>query len=447
MNGNQTLIARTALSVIAGTIGVVAVSSPRLRALPRQSFDRLITIGLIVSRMATYIGVFLILRLQPRGDIPAFYWDNATAILRGLLPYRDFSTSYAPLHPYLDALAIRLWHTPLSIILLAVCVEFLLLPIWLRLGRSFFSEHEIRTAALLYVTSAVSLQFVTIDGQDNVIIATLLALAVLLLHKNRALASGATFGLSAVSFKFLPLVYAPLFFFSSVHRRWRWAAGLALPVGLIYGAFAAKHLAIFSPLTLEGSFKSAGDLPYLVEAVLGITVPSRIWDTLTLAVLGVILALVARVMQNGTPALRLRVLTFGMAALTLGIIVFAKKSWPPYLMLALFPICLLIPAASKLKTIAFAFFGVIAVVSPSYWATVLHQFTALEFHQGLLAHQKSCLFFFAQQLLLILGYIWLLIESLRQILASSRAMDEVKRHPAHIGPSRLEPATFVVAPT
>lgn len=423
MTGNQTLIARTALSVIAGAIGIAAVSSDRLRALPRQVFDRLITIAFIVSRLAAYLGIFFILRLQPRGDIPAFYWDDATSALRGLVPYRDFLTSYAPLHPYLDALAIRLWHTPLSIILLAVCVEFLLLPIWLRAGRSFLCEHELRTAALLYCTSTISLQFVTIDGQDNVIIATLLALAVLLLHKNRPLASGAALGLSAVSVKFLPLLYAPLFFFSSL-RRWRWTAGLAIPVGLVYGAFAAKHLAIFSPLTQEGSLRSANNLPYLIEAILGITVPSRIWDILTLAALGILLAMVGRAMRHATPTHCLRILTFGMATLTLCILLFSKKSWPPYLVIALFPLCLLIPAASRLKTVAFALFGVIAVVSPSYWATVHKQFSAHEFHQGLLAHQASSLIFLALQLLLILGYIWLLTESLRQIASPASEVED-----------------------
>ena len=423
MTGNQTLIARTALSVIAGAIGIVAVSSSRLRALPRQSFDRLINIAFIVSRLATYFGIFFILRLQPRGDVPAFYWDDANAVLRGLVPYREFLTSYAPLHPYLDAIAIRLWHTPLSIIVLAVCVEFLLLPIWLRAGRSFLSEHQLRTAALLYCTSTISLQFVTIDGQDNVIIATLLALAVLLLHKNRPLTSGVALGISAVSVKFLPLLYAPLFFFASP-RRWRWAAGLAIPVGLVYGAFAAKHLAIFSPLTQEGSLRSANNLPYLVEAILGVTVPSRIWDMLTLAVLGILLALVARSMRDATPTLRLRILTFGMAALTLCILLFSKKSWPPYLVIALFPLCLLIPSATRLKTFAFALFGVIAVVSPSYWATVHRQFSAQEFHQGLLAHQGSCFIFLALQLLLILGYIWLLAESLHQITSRASVVED-----------------------
>ncbi|HMH13323.1 MAG TPA: hypothetical protein VK578_09465 [Edaphobacter sp.] len=426
MTGNQTLILRTALSAVAGIAGIVAVSTTRLRALPRHTFDRLITITFILSRLAAYLGIFFIARLQPRGDIPAFYWDDANSALHGLLPYRDFLTSYAPLHPYLDAVAITLWHTPLSIILLAACVEFLLLPIWLHTARSFFSEYEVRTAALLYLTSALSLQFVTIDGHDNVIIATLLALAVLLLHKNHTLASGAAVGLSAVSIKFLPLLYAPLFFFSSFRHRWRWAAGLVLPVGLVYGAFAAKHLAILSPLSQEGSLKSANDLPYLIEAIFGITVPSRIWDTLTITALGIILALVASAMLNATMALRLRVLTFGMAALTLGLLLFSKKSWPPYLMLALFPICLLIPSAGRLKTAktaVFALFGVIAIVSPSYWATVLHQFSSQDFHQGLLAHQQTCLFFLAQQTLLILGYLWLLTESLHHITSPYSAVE------------------------
>jgi hypothetical protein len=41
LTGNQTLIARTALSVVAGAISIAAVSSARLRALPRQTLGYL----------------------------------------------------------------------------------------------------------------------------------------------------------------------------------------------------------------------------------------------------------------------------------------------------------------------------------------------------------------------------------------------------------------------
>jgi len=425
LTGNQTLIARAALGVVTGIVSIAAVSSGRLRALPRQTFDRLMTGTLIVSRLAMYLGIFFVLRLQPRGDIPGYYWDEANDALRGHLPYRDFYTSYAPLHPYLDAFAIHLWFTPLAIILLAICVEWLLLPIWLRVGRNFLPEQELRTGALLYLTSAVSLQFVAIDGQDNVIIATLLAFAVLLLYRNRFLASGAAVGMSVATIKFLPLLYVPAFFLA-VPRRWRWIAGIAIPIGVVYGALLAKHAPILGALTHEGGLKTANNLPYLIEAVFGIAPPPRFWDGLVLASVAILFALIANAVRQISPVLRLRTLTFGMAALTLALLLFSKKSWPPYLMLALFPICLLVPAQSRLKSAAFALFGVVAVVGPSYWASVFKQFSAQAFHQGLLAHQKGCFLFLAVQSLLVLGYAWLLFEATRRIIASPNVAAQIE---------------------
>ncbi|MCU1224297.1 MAG: hypothetical protein JWQ42_2390 [Edaphobacter sp.] len=425
MTGNQTLTARAALGVVTGIVSVAAVSSSRLRALPRQTFDRLMAVTLIVSRLAMYLGIFFVLRLQPRGDIPAYYWEEANYVLRGHLPYRDFYTSYAPLHPYLDAFAIRLWFTPLAIILLAICVEWLLLPIWLRVGRSFLSEQELRTGALFYLCSAVSLQFVAIDGQDNVIIATLLAFAVLLLYRNRFLASGAAVGMGVATIKFLPLLYVPAFFVA-VPRRWRWVAGIAIPIGVVYGALLATHVPILGALTHEGHMKTANNLPYLIEAIVGITPPPLFWDSLVLASVAILFVLIANAVRRASPALRLRTLTFGMAALTLALLLFSKKSWPPYLMLTLFPICLLVPAQSRLKSAAFALFGVVAVVGPSYWATVYKQFSAQAFHQGLLAHQKGCFVFLGVQCLLVLGYAWLLLEAIRLIIASPNAAAQIE---------------------
>jgi len=410
------------LGVAAAISGVVAVSNAMLRSLPLKQFDRLITATFIVTRFAVYLGLFVILRLPPRGDVPSYYWGQAVLTLQGLLPYRDFASSYAPLHPFLDAALIRLWFSPLAIILFSLLAECLLVPLWLRLGRRIFTDQQVRIGALLYVTSAISLQFVAIDGQDNVVIAVLFALAILLLDR-RPFLSGAAVGLGAVSIKFLPLAYAPLFFIGAL-RRWRWLAGLALPVVLVYGAFAARHLQVLSALSKEAGLKSANNLPYLMESVLGVTLPSRLCDGVTAIVLFVIFSLVARTVAQGSSGLRLQSLVFGTAGTTLAIVLFAKKSWPPYLMLALFPICFLASSRSKLKTAGFGLFGVVAVVAPSYWSTVLAQFSSEKFRQGLLAGQTTCYFLLALQTLLIAGYAWLLMTCVQRLLSMERKETE-----------------------
>jgi hypothetical protein len=161
--------------------------------------------------------------------------------------------------------------------------------------------------------------------------------------------------------------------------------------------------------------RSAGNLPFLIEGVLGVVVSSTVWNSLAFAVCVLIVLLIASKSRNGELQLRLRILTFGFAALTLALLLFSKKSWPPYLMLSLFPTCLLVTRGNKRNILGFAIFQVLAIVAMSFWATVLSQIDSTQFHQGLLQHQVDCFILLALQLGLIVGYIWLLKLSLSEV--------------------------------
>jgi hypothetical protein len=413
LTGSQTLIARAALAVVAGTVSLAATNS-RFAALPRKTFDHLVLAAFILSRLGLYLTVFFILHLLPRGDITAFYWSEANAVLRHLVPYSGFQSSYAPLHPFLDAAVIRLWHNPLALILLAICIEAFVLPLWFRVGRLVVPEPEVRIGSLLYLTSVISLQFVTIDGQDNVFIAVLLVFALFLIRHRLNFASGVAAGIGPVAVKFLPLVFAPAFFFA-VPRRWRWIAGFTAVIALVYGICIVRHLPILQPLALEGEFKSAGNIPYVFESLAGVIFPPRLWDGLLLIVLGIIFALVANASRRASLMGRLRILTFACPSIVLALLLFSKKSWPPYLMLALFPLCLLIAAGRRSRIVVFALFSLVAVVEQSYWASIMLQIYAPEFHRALLVLEPRSIILLALQFLLLAGYLWLLVLSLRQI--------------------------------
>lgn len=424
MTGQQTLFARIALGLVAGSASILLALWPRLQSISRGRFDRALFAAFAVSRLGLFALIFLVLRIPPRGDVPAYYLDQAQLVLRHLLPYRDFIGSYAPLHPYLDAALISLWHTPLAIMLFSVLAELLLLPLWMRAGRRFLPERELRTAALLYLASPISLQFVTIDGQDNVVIAVLLALAILLVLRSRALAAGAALGASVAAIKFLPLIYAPAFFVS-MPRRWRLLLGASLVCAIVYGGFALLHAPVLEPLAAEGDLRSAGDFPYVVEAIFGVTLPARLTDGTMLLVLLAIFMCVARTASRAGLEVRMRALTFGIAAVTLAFLALSKKSWPPYLMLTLLPVCLAAagPAASQLRrglrVAAFASFGLVAVTEHSYWASVLRQFSSADFHRALLAGSVDAWAMLAVELLLLAGYVWLLYRAMRQVFSAA----------------------------
>lgn len=418
MTGIQSLEARTALGCVCAVAGYIAASSSAIHRLTRRAFDRTANLAFILSRFVLFFGVFFAFHLPVRGDIPAFYFPEAQWLMHHRLPYRDFPSSYAPLHSFLDAGALLLWNSPIAIILLAILAECLILPVWLRVARLFASESAVRIAAALYITSAISVQFVTLDGQDNVVIALLLGLGVLALARRREALSGALVGFSAVLIKFLPLLFAPAFIFGA--RRWlRCLLGFITVLVLGYGIFAAMHLHIFYPLSAEGGQHTASDLPYLLESIAGYTPPTIVEDGLLAIVLLILVAVMLRArLRARAEAPLLRLAVFGCSSLNLVLLIFSKKSWPPYLVLTLFPLCLLLSEGGwrRLRLACFAIFNVVAVTTHSIWATVFSQFLAEPFHHALAQREPMAIVFLITQVLLVAGYAWLLVESIDAML-------------------------------
>jgi glycosyl transferase family 87 len=418
MTGIQSLEARATLGCVFAVAGYIAASSGSIHRLTRSAFDRAANLAFILSRLILFYAAFFALRLPVRGDILAFYFPEAQTLLQHHLPYRDFPSSYAPLHSFLDAGLLLLWSSPLTIILFAILAECLILPVWLRAARLFASESAVRIAAALYITSAISLQFVTLDGQDNVVIALLLGLGVLTLARRRETLSGALVSFGAVLIKFLPLLFAPAFIFGA--RRWfRWLLGFIAVLVLGYGVFAAMHLPILAPLSVEGSMRTASDLPYLLESIAGITAPTYIEDGLLATVLLILIAVMLRArLRARSQGPLLHLVVFGCSSLNLALLIFSKKSWPPYLVLTLFPLCLLLGegAHRRLRLACFAVFNVLAVTTHSIWATLFSQFLAQPFHQALVQRQPMAIVFLITQILLVGGYAWLLVESIDMML-------------------------------
>jgi hypothetical protein len=418
MTGIQTLAARSALGALCAIAGYILSSSSWIHRTPQRIFNRAVYVAVPFTRLGLFLLVFVVLHVAPRGDIPAFYVPEGHSAILWHVPYRDFPSSYAPLHPFVDAAVLRVWDSPLAIILFAILVECFLLPVWMRAGRLFASEAAVRTAAVLYLTSAVSLQFVAVDGQDNILIALLLGLAVLALSRNRVLLSGALTACGIGLVKFLPLLFVPAFFFIT-RRRFLWLIGLVAVLVLGYLPFALLHAPLFLPLLIEHALRTASDLPYILESLFAVYPPDFAEDSLLALALLAILALLARVgLRRPDSPTALRSISTGCIALALALLIFSKKSWPPYLVLVLFPLCLLVSAGSHPRTrlASFNLFSALAIITHSFWATVFLQFTAPVFHEALVHRLPEAFLFLLLQVALVAGYIWLLVQSVAELL-------------------------------
>jgi hypothetical protein len=253
--------------------------------------------------------------------------------------------------------------------------------------------------------------------------------SVLLLARHNRVLSGFFLGLGISVVKFLPLIYAPLFFIVS-EKRWRWVVGLTLCCAPVYGWFALNHCPILVPLVSEGTLRSSGNLPFLLEMVLGVRLPDRLYDGVVAIALLAIFAIVSRVVAGATHVVRLRSLSFGLAAVTLAVVLLSKKSWPPYLILVLFPICLTV-TAERIKLVVFAVFNVAACAEPSAWWLASGPpgtwgssgASGLELHQHLITKIPAAMWFLLLDSLLVCGYAWLLILAVQGIVTKTQSGD------------------------
>ena len=158
------------------------------------------------SHFLFFFGVFVVLRQKPWTDLVGFYVPQAHAVMRGLFPYRDFPSSYAPLNPYLDALILRVHDSPLSILVFQIFCDILSVPFWIRFLRRFMNETTVRKAALLYFVQPLVAWQICIDGRNQGLIALLLGIAFCAIAR-REIVSGLSFSFTWILVKFLPVMF------------------------------------------------------------------------------------------------------------------------------------------------------------------------------------------------------------------------------------------------
>src|SRR5579872_2916874 len=116
----RNLILRFIFSAILAVLSFAVARMPLFRKIggwEKRRFDWIFFGAYATSHLLVFLTAFVVLHEAPRTDLPAYYVPEAHAAMRGLLPYRDFSSSYAPLNPYLDAVLLKMHDSPFSILI------------------------------------------------------------------------------------------------------------------------------------------------------------------------------------------------------------------------------------------------------------------------------------------------------------------------------------------
>ncbi len=426
MTGVQTFEARAALGTMAAIATVAAYHWQAAYRASARRFYRGYLLLFAAVRLLLFSAVFIVLRLPVRGDLPSFYMQEAWRRLEGKVPYRDFLSSYAPLSTYVYAAVYRLHPSPVTLVFFAVMVEIAAAALWLRVLDQVAPQRVARGAALLCLFNPISLQYVTIDGQNNVLISFFLAVAFLALLRGKAAVSGARVGTAIVVVKFLPLLFVPSFVLYARRRGAAWAAGCGAVVLAVYGYFQwVLHAPVLSVFTREGDLKTAGGLPYLVESVLGVDLGLPLWDRLLMVVLAALVCRTAWLAWRGRDRLVSADVRATMASVTVFLLVLmglAKKTWPTYSLMVLFPMGLAVAATAagrvgwrqRSAVVLFAIFSLLSVTVHSFWASILVQAPAMLLHALLRAGAGTAWTVLLLELCLFASYTWLVELCLRQ---------------------------------
>ena len=239
----------------------------------------------------------------------------------------------------------------------------------------------------------------------------MLALALLALLRQRDFVSGLWLGLSIVAVDFLSLLFMPVLFLAA-RRRVGWSiAFFALPI-LGYGLVTVLGADPLSQVVFHANYSSSGNLPYLLGA-LGLTVQSPndrlIANLAAFAFLCATFVFVVRRVGVSNHANTVMLCAFVMLLTML----INKKAFTTYLIIVLFPICLVVvrQGCLSLAVIFFQALSTLATIEPSLWFRWMkeHELSVL-LAQTLpdgLTRLHSALFL-VTEILLVAGYIVLL---------------------------------------
>lgn len=227
----NTLLLKTILVVLV-TIGCVSVGRFRtyLGDLKPRQANWLLASAFVLCRIVPFVGIYLVLDLEARSDVPIFY-EAATQALWGDVVYRDFWSPYSPLFSYFTALPLLVWHDVRMITLQMLLLEGLAWWLTYRLVRKTEPERNATYLAILYLLLPAPLVFCVLGGQEDILMWLFAIGSVYVWQWGRsAFWLGAWWAVALLVTKALTL-FVVLAVLTWIARPWRYILGLAT-VGL-----------------------------------------------------------------------------------------------------------------------------------------------------------------------------------------------------------------------
>jgi len=420
------ILFKVAIAIACAVLGAAALRT-RLVGLPERRFLLGALALQVIPALSAFILLYVLGHQEPTSDVPGFYMPAARAALAGQVPFRDFTLSYAPAFSYIGAALVWVWNSGKVFALFAIVVNALGLVWWHCAARAYFAESIARSGTILYATSGHVLVQALL-GTNQAWISAGLAASAMLMARNRSASAGLVQAAAACATKLLTHLFWPVMWICAPHR-WRWLLAAALPTAAFYAAFVAAGAGpgLLHPLRYEGDLISPGNLPYLLNLVVGSAGAHErlIYDCLALAALGAATMWLYMKARAVPAAARRRLLLAGLALTGLIFMLFSKKSFTGYVIFVMYPVILMLVAgvADWRARVAFLLaFNALLVAEPSLWFYL--EANGLTLRQWLLesGSVSAVLGFAALDVALLACYVylaWLSVRGVRTTVAGA----------------------------
>jgi len=327
---------------------------------------------LLLSRILLFFIVFVILSIEAQSDVKGYYFAQASNILNGMIPYVDFPSSYSFFFPYICAVAILIWNSAKSIILLSILIEMLTFYAWqtvfLKIERN---NKNTLISALFYLINPMPILLIVISGQNQIWLSLFLASSIIMMIKKRYFLAGFVFSIGFLVTKFLILFFLPILIIFAKEKL-SFTKGFAIPCILYFTLSVIVGFDIFTPLYAEADNLTSGNLYYLLS-IFNFTISSiLIWD---IVVLITILGLFVLIWKKYNVGDSLTLITTIVIIFILFLLI-NKKSYTNYLVIIFQPLTYLyfLNNITKSKIFSFWLFSTVAAIEPTLWFRLMNNY-------------------------------------------------------------------------
>jgi len=252
-----------AASFLAMFLGPVIL---RIDDISEKQFLGWLVLSFFVTTIVSTFMLYGLFGYLGTGDLINVFYPQATSVLQGFVPYRDFPTSYSPGFVYLIALPLLVWNDPLSINMMFVGFDFLALVVGYKYAKRKLSTPDSRLYVWFYVFLPLSWLFIVFWNQDEAIACFFLILSATFVLSRRENLASFTLGLGFFFTKFLFAVWmAPML--ALFHKQVRGILVTACTILTGYVPFLLAGVDVLMPVRIEvGSTAIGANLWVIFEA-------------------------------------------------------------------------------------------------------------------------------------------------------------------------------------